>query len=121
MKVAVIGAGTMGSGIAQAFAQCSEVEKVYLCDIKVEFAEGETSRTYEYKATANGNWDDYVLPAGDNANFVFGTQQFAIALRQISHLVDALHMLLVEPLSHLPGCESRHTQTADNSLQLCRS
>ena len=40
MKVAVIGAGTMGSGIAQAFAQCSEVEKVYLCDIKVEFAEG---------------------------------------------------------------------------------
>ena len=40
MKVGVIGAGTMGSGIAQAFAQCSEVEKVYLCDIKQEFADG---------------------------------------------------------------------------------
>jgi 3-hydroxybutyryl-CoA dehydrogenase len=40
MKVAVIGAGTMGSGIAQAFAQCDEVEKVYLCDIKQEFADG---------------------------------------------------------------------------------
>ncbi|SKB87390.1 3-hydroxybutyryl-CoA dehydrogenase [Lachnospiraceae bacterium] len=40
MKVAVIGAGTMGSGIAQAFAQCGEVEKVYLCDIKQEFADG---------------------------------------------------------------------------------
>jgi 3-hydroxybutyryl-CoA dehydrogenase len=40
MKVAVIGAGTMGSGIAQAFAQCAEVEKVYLCDIKEEFAQG---------------------------------------------------------------------------------
>ncbi|MDD6667469.1 MAG: 3-hydroxyacyl-CoA dehydrogenase NAD-binding domain-containing protein [Lachnospiraceae bacterium] len=40
MKVAVIGAGTMGSGIAQAFAQCADVEKVYLCDIKEEFAEG---------------------------------------------------------------------------------
>jgi 3-hydroxybutyryl-CoA dehydrogenase len=40
MKVAVIGAGTMGSGIAQAFAQCDAVEKVYLCDIKTEFAEG---------------------------------------------------------------------------------
>ena len=40
MKVAVIGAGTMGSGIAQAFAQCDKVEKVYLCDIKVEFAQG---------------------------------------------------------------------------------
>ena len=40
MKVAVIGAGTMGSGIAQAFAKCGEVEKVYLCDIKQEFADG---------------------------------------------------------------------------------
>ena len=38
MKVAVIGAGTMGRGIAQAFAQCDQVEKVYLCDIKQEFA-----------------------------------------------------------------------------------
>ena len=40
MKVAVIGAGTMGSGIAQTFAQAESVEKVYLCDIKAEFAEG---------------------------------------------------------------------------------
>ena len=40
MKVAVIGAGTMGSGIAQAFAQSDVVEKVYLCDIKQEFADG---------------------------------------------------------------------------------
>ena len=40
MIVGVIGAGTMGSGIAQAFAQCDKVEKVYLCDIKEEFAKG---------------------------------------------------------------------------------
>ena len=40
MKVGVIGAGTMGSGIAQAFAQCADVDTVYLCDIKEEFAEG---------------------------------------------------------------------------------
>ena len=40
MKVAVIGAGTMGSSIAQAFAQNDAVEKVYLCDIKQEFADG---------------------------------------------------------------------------------
>lgn len=39
MKVAVVGAGTMGRGIAQAFAQCSEVDKVYLCDLEVEYAE----------------------------------------------------------------------------------
>ncbi len=37
MKVGVIGAGTMGSGIAQAFAQAEGYE-VYLCDINEEFA-----------------------------------------------------------------------------------
>ena len=37
MKVGVIGAGTMGSGIAQAFAQ-TEGYEVYLCDINEEFA-----------------------------------------------------------------------------------
>jgi 3-hydroxybutyryl-CoA dehydrogenase len=39
MKIGVIGAGTMGSGIAQAFAMTDGYE-VDLCDIKVEFAEG---------------------------------------------------------------------------------
>ena len=39
MKVGVIGAGTMGSGIAQAFAQCEGYE-VALCDINEEFAAG---------------------------------------------------------------------------------
>lgn len=37
MKVGIIGAGTMGSGIAQAFAQTEGFE-VYLCDINEEFA-----------------------------------------------------------------------------------
>ena len=37
MKVAVIGAGTMGSGIAQAFAQ-TEGYEVVLTDINLEFA-----------------------------------------------------------------------------------
>ncbi len=37
MKVGVIGAGTMGSGIAQAFALCEGYE-VALCDINEEFA-----------------------------------------------------------------------------------
>lgn len=39
MKVGVIGAGTMGSGIAQAFAQ-TEGYEVVLCDINMEFANG---------------------------------------------------------------------------------
>lgn len=37
MKVGIIGAGTMGSGIAQAFAETEGIE-VYLCDINEEFA-----------------------------------------------------------------------------------
>ncbi len=37
MKVGVIGAGTMGAGIAQTFAQSKGYE-VYLCDINEEFA-----------------------------------------------------------------------------------
>ena len=39
MKVGVIGAGTMGQGIAKAFAQ-TEGYEVMLCDIKQEWAEG---------------------------------------------------------------------------------
>ena len=39
MKVGVIGAGTMGQGIAKAFAQ-NEGYEVALCDIKQEWAEG---------------------------------------------------------------------------------
>jgi 3-hydroxybutyryl-CoA dehydrogenase len=38
MIVGIIGAGTMGSGIAQAFAQCEGFE-VRLCDISMELAE----------------------------------------------------------------------------------
>ena len=38
MKVGIIGAGTMGQGIAKAFAQC-EGYTVMLCDVKQEWAE----------------------------------------------------------------------------------
>jgi 3-hydroxybutyryl-CoA dehydrogenase len=43
MKVAIIGAGTMGSGIAQLFSIYDEYE-VILCDIKREFAENGKKR-----------------------------------------------------------------------------
>ena len=43
MIVAVIGAGTMGAGIAQAFAMTDGYE-VRLCDIKQEFADGGKAR-----------------------------------------------------------------------------
>ena len=34
------------------------------------------AKTYEYKATANGKWGDYELPAEGNQNFVFGTDEY---------------------------------------------
>ena len=43
MKVGIIGAGTMGAGIAQAFAQVQGYE-VYLCDINEELAAGGKKR-----------------------------------------------------------------------------
>ena len=56
MKVAVIGAGTMGSGIAQTFAQCDAVETVYLCDIKQEFADGGFAKIKKSLDKSNPDW-----------------------------------------------------------------
>ncbi len=65
MKVAVIGAGTMGSGIAQAFAQSDAVEKVYLCDIKQEFADGGKGKIKKNldKAVAKGKMEQAAADA----------------------------------------------------------
>ena len=50
MKVGIIGAGTMGQGIAKAFAQIDGYE-VALCDIKQEWAEA--ARLKSLKAMLN--------------------------------------------------------------------
>ena len=58
MKVGVIGAGTMGAGIAQAFAQ-TEGYEVYLCDINDEFAangKNKIAKGFE-KRVARGKMD----------------------------------------------------------------
>ena len=39
MKIAVIGAGVMGSGIAQVAAQCDKVKEVVLCDVNLSLAQ----------------------------------------------------------------------------------
>ena len=43
---------------------------------------------YEYKAAANGNWDDYVLPEGDNADFVFGTDEYPAGIYNLTFTAD---------------------------------
>lgn len=64
MKVGVIGAGTMGSGIAQAFAQ-TEGYEVYLCDINDEFAangKNKIAKGFE-KRIAKGKMDQAAADA----------------------------------------------------------
>ncbi len=59
MKVGVIGAGTMGSGIAQVFAQ-TEGYEVYLCDINEEFAANGKAKIQKNleKAVAKGRMEE---------------------------------------------------------------
>ena len=64
MKVGVIGAGTMGSGIAQAFAQ-TEGYEVCLCDINDEFAangKNKIAKGFE-KRVAKGKMDQAAADA----------------------------------------------------------
>ena len=53
MKVGVIGAGTMGSGIAQVFAQTDGYE-VVLMDIKQEFADGGKAKIEKIRVAGRG-------------------------------------------------------------------
>ena len=64
MKVGIIGAGTMGSGIAQAFAQVEGYE-VALCDINNEFAangKNKIAKGFE-KRIAKGKMDQAAADA----------------------------------------------------------
>ena len=62
MKVGIIGAGTMGSGIAQAFAQTDGYE-VCLCDINEEFAQNGKNRIAKgfEKRVAKGKMEPRLL------------------------------------------------------------
>lgn len=64
MKVGIIGAGTMGAGIAQAFAQAEGYE-VFLCDINEEFAANGKNRIAKgfEKRIAKGKMDQAAADA----------------------------------------------------------
>ena len=64
MIVGIIGAGTMGSGIAQAFAQCEGFE-VRLCDITAELAARGKGRIENQlmKRVAKGKMDEAAAKA----------------------------------------------------------
>ena len=112
MKVAVIGAGTMGSGIAQAFAQCDAVEKVYLCDIKEEFAAGGLAKIKKGfdKRIARGKMDQAVAD-GIVAKIVTGLNTIAVdadlvveAALEVMDIKKACFKQLQEEIVQNPDC-----------------
>ena len=112
MKVAVIGAGTMGSGIAQAFAQCDAVEKVYLCDIKEEFAAGGLAKIKKCfdKRIARGKMDQAVAD-GIVAKIVTGLNTIAVdadlvveAALEVMDIKKACFKQLQDEIVQNPDC-----------------
>ncbi len=112
MKVAVIGAGTMGSGIAQAFAQCDAVEKVYLCDIKEEFAAGGLAKIKKGfdKRIARGKMDQAVAD-GIVAKIVTGLNTIAVdadlvveAALEVMDIKKACFKQLQDEIVQNPDC-----------------
>ena len=51
------------------------------------------------------------------AHLIALVQLLAVGLREIGHLVDGAHMLLIEPLGYLGSCELGHTQLSYHLLQ----
>ena len=68
-------------------------------DFEVKFEEGQTERTYEYKATANHAWGVYELPAEGNQNWVFGeTRDYKAGVYDLDFTVDTEnHTLTLVP------------------------
>jgi len=57
-------------------------------DFEVTLEEGQTERTYEYKATANNTWGQYELPAQGNQNWVFGSEQYPAGIYDLVFTAD---------------------------------
>ena len=49
--------------------------------------------------------------------FVFGSEFGTVGFRDICHLVDALHVLLIEPFRHLSTGEGGHAEILRHLLQ----
>jgi hypothetical protein len=55
------------------------------------------------------------------SHLVLFVYPLAVLLRDVGHLVYRGNLLLIEPLSQLPGCEGRHAQSSDYAFQFSRS
>ena len=81
----------------QGIAMTRDVNNVHIWTATIEQFNAE-AKTYEFKATANGNWDDYVLPSGDNQKFEFGTSGYPAGNYKLTFTVDTKnHQLTLTP------------------------
>ena len=71
--------------VAKPMIQSTENPAIWTLTVEGFEAEG---KKYEYKAVANNNWNDYVLPAGDNANFIFGTDEYPAGKYNLTFTAD---------------------------------
>ena len=91
MKVGIIGAGTMGSGIAQAFAQ-TEGYEVCLCDINDEFAangKAKIAKGFE-KRVAKGKMEQTFKELQDivKKDCIFATNTSSLSITEIGAGID---------------------------------
>ena len=84
-----------------AMTQDSENPAIWTATIdefEVFIEEGQTERKYEYKATANGVWGQYELPAEGNNNWVFGSEMYPAGTYSLLFTADTEnHTLTLEP------------------------
>ena len=52
--------------------------------------------------------------------FVFGSELGTVGFRDVGHLINALYVLLIEPLRHLPAGEGRHAEILGHLLQFSK-
>lgn len=100
--------------VAKEMTQSTENAAVWTLTLENQSIEG---KAYEYKAAANGNWNDYVLPYGpQNAEFVFGTEGYPAGVYNLTFTVNTeKHTLTLEPTPVSDGISSvRMTEAVMN-------
>lgn len=84
---------------AEGIAMTQDPENDAVWTVTMEGVEVE-GQTYEYKATANGTWGVYELPASGNQNFVFGTEEYPAGVYNLTFTANTSEhtlTLVVEP------------------------
>ena len=100
--------------VAAQMTQSTENAAVWTLTLENQSIEG---KAYEYKAAANGNWNDYVLPYGpQNAEFVFGTEGYPAGVYNLTFTVNTEeHTLTLVPTPVSDGISSvRMTEAVKN-------